>query len=57
VNVISLFIKRTIMNHFFYFFPENKATRESPLTAMTLNLIPGISPFDFPFLPKPATKT
>jgi hypothetical protein len=24
---------------------------------MTLNLIPGISPFDFPFLPKPATKT
>jgi hypothetical protein len=45
------------MNHFFYFFPVNKAKSEIPLTAITLNLTPGISPFDLPFLPKPATKT
>ena len=45
------------MNHFFSFLPVKRAKREIPLTAMTLNLIPGISPFDLPFLPKPATKT
>ena len=45
------------LNHFFSFFPVNKATSEIPLTATTLKRIPGISPFDLPFLPKPATKT
>ena len=45
------------INHFFSFFPVKRATSEIPLTAITLNLIPGISPFDLPFLPKPATKT
>jgi hypothetical protein len=49
--------KHEEFDHFFSFFPENKATSEIPLTATTLNLIPGISPFDLPFLPKPATKT
>lgn len=45
------------MNHFFSFFPVYRAKSEIPLTAITLKRIPGISPFDLPFLPKPATKT
>ena len=45
------------LDHFFSFFPVKRAKREIPLTAITLNLIPGISPFDLPFLPKPATRT
>jgi hypothetical protein len=50
-------IIKFIYNHFFSFFPVKSAKSEIPLTAMTLNLIPGISPFDLPFLPKPATRT
>ena len=45
------------MNHFFSFLPVKRAKSEIPLTAITLNLIPGISPLDLPFLPKPATRT
>ncbi len=55
---ISFYLSNNkISYHFFSFFPLYRAKREIPLTAITLNRIPGISPLDLPFLPKPATKT
>ena len=47
----------SLQDHFFYFLPVKSAKSEIPFTATTLNLIPGISPLDLPFLPKPAIKT
>lgn len=37
--------------------PNHKAKRDFPLTAIILNLTPGISPTACPFLPNPATVT
>ena len=51
-----LCVNRSI-NHFFSALPVYNALRLIPLTAITLNLTPGISPTACPFLPNPATNT
>jgi hypothetical protein len=41
----------------FSFFSFHNASNDTPDTLTTLNVTPPISPFAFPFLPKPAIKT
>ena len=54
---ILLILYDIYINHFFSDLPVYRAFSENPFTETILNLTPGISPFDLPFLPKPATKT